>query len=93
MWFRLAAGKIIDQYRIDCTLATMYNVVERGGRPILMTHCVSQQGGCGGPSSLFMMICCLGMSLFLPSYTIKAQGEGHLWIHRKEHRLSILCPI
>eukprot|EP00850_Spirogloea_muscicola_P021770 SM000261S09969 [mRNA] locus=s261:117132:125139:+ [translate_table: standard] len=31
-------GKILDQYRIDCTLATMYNLIERGGRPILMTH-------------------------------------------------------
>ncbi|KAH7435895.1 hypothetical protein KP509_06G082900 [Ceratopteris richardii] len=32
------AGKILDQYRIDVTLATMYNIVERGGRPIIMTH-------------------------------------------------------
>eukprot|EP00246_Nothoceros_aenigmaticus_P011829 TRINITY_DN337_c0_g1_i5.p1 TRINITY_DN337_c0_g1~~TRINITY_DN337_c0_g1_i5.p1 ORF type:complete len:418 (-),score=75.20 TRINITY_DN337_c0_g1_i5:8-1261(-) len=31
-------GKIQDQYRIDVTLATLYNIVERGGRPILMTH-------------------------------------------------------
>ncbi|KAL2613693.1 hypothetical protein R1flu_025385 [Riccia fluitans] len=31
-------GKILDQYRIDVTLATMYNIVERGGRPIIMTH-------------------------------------------------------
>ncbi|GAQ84339.1 phosphoglycerate kinase [Klebsormidium nitens] len=31
-------GKILDQYRIDCTLATLYNIAERGGRPILMTH-------------------------------------------------------
>lgn len=31
-------GKILDQYRIDVTLATMYNIIERGGRPIIMTH-------------------------------------------------------
>eukprot|EP00897_Mesotaenium_endlicherianum_P004609 jgi/Mesen1/4176/ME000219S03305 len=31
-------GVILDQYRIDCTLATMYNIVERGGRLIVMTH-------------------------------------------------------
>ncbi|BBN17048.1 phosphoglycerate kinase [Marchantia polymorpha subsp. ruderalis] len=31
-------GKILDQYRVDVTLATMYNIVERGGRPIIMTH-------------------------------------------------------
>eukprot|EP01018_Ginkgo_biloba_P011367 Gb_25476 [translate_table: standard] len=31
-------GKILDQYRIDVTLPTMYNIVERGGRLIIMTH-------------------------------------------------------
>jgi len=31
-------GKILDQYRIDVTLATMYNIIERGGRLIIMTH-------------------------------------------------------
>ncbi len=31
-------GKVLDQYRIDVTLPTMYNIVERGGRPIIMTH-------------------------------------------------------
>jgi len=31
-------GKIRDPYRIDRTLGTLYNIVERGGRPILMTH-------------------------------------------------------
>lgn len=31
-------GKIRDPYRIDRTLGTMYNIVERGGRLILMTH-------------------------------------------------------
>ncbi len=31
-------GGIRDPYRIDCTLGTIYNIVERGGRPILMTH-------------------------------------------------------
>jgi phosphoglycerate kinase len=25
-------GKIMDQYRIEVTLATMYNIIERGGR-------------------------------------------------------------
>jgi len=32
------AGVIRDPYRIDRTLGTLYNIVERGGRPILMTH-------------------------------------------------------
>jgi phosphoglycerate kinase len=27
-----------DPYRIDRTFGTLYNIVERGGRPILMTH-------------------------------------------------------
>ena len=31
-------GEIKDPYRIDQTLGTLYNIVERGGRPILMTH-------------------------------------------------------
>jgi phosphoglycerate kinase len=31
-------GVIRDPYRIDRTLGTLYNIVERGGRPILMTH-------------------------------------------------------
>jgi len=31
-------GKIRDPYRIDRTFGTLYNIVERGGRPILMTH-------------------------------------------------------
>ena len=31
-------GIIRDPYRIDVTLGTLYNIVERGGRPILMTH-------------------------------------------------------
>lgn len=31
-------GIIRDPYRIDQTLGTLYNIVERGGRPILMTH-------------------------------------------------------
>ena len=28
-------GEIRDPYRIDATLGTLYNIVERGGRPIL----------------------------------------------------------
>ena len=31
-------GVIRDPYRIDRTLGTLYNIVERGGRPVLMTH-------------------------------------------------------
>ncbi len=31
-------GVIRDPYRIDATLGTLYNIVERGGRPILMSH-------------------------------------------------------
>jgi len=31
-------GDIRDPYRIDATLGTLYHIVERGGRPILMTH-------------------------------------------------------
>jgi len=31
-------GAIIDPYRIDATFGTLYNIVERGGRIILMTH-------------------------------------------------------
>ncbi|MCK5229337.1 MAG: phosphoglycerate kinase [Desulfobulbaceae bacterium] len=31
-------GVIIDPYRIDATLGTLYHIVERGGRPILMSH-------------------------------------------------------
>ena len=31
-------GKILDPYRIDATLGTLYNIAERGGRIILMTH-------------------------------------------------------
>jgi phosphoglycerate kinase len=32
------AGNIHDPYRIDQTLGTIFNIVERGGRPIIMTH-------------------------------------------------------
>jgi len=31
-------GAVRDPYRIDRTLGTLYSIVERGGRPILMTH-------------------------------------------------------
>lgn len=31
-------GEIRDPYRIDATMGTLYNIVERGGRIILMTH-------------------------------------------------------
>ncbi|MBU0988081.1 MAG: phosphoglycerate kinase [Proteobacteria bacterium] len=31
-------GKIHDPYRIDATIGTLYNIVERGGRLILMSH-------------------------------------------------------
>ncbi len=31
-------GEIRDPYRIDATLGTLYNIVERGGRLILMSH-------------------------------------------------------
>ncbi|MBI5025200.1 MAG: phosphoglycerate kinase [Nitrospirae bacterium] len=31
-------GVVRDPYRIDRSLGTLYNIVERGGRPILMTH-------------------------------------------------------
>ncbi len=31
-------GEIKDPFRIDQTFGTLYNIVERGGRPILMTH-------------------------------------------------------
>jgi phosphoglycerate kinase len=31
-------GEIKDPYRIDRTFGTLYSIVERGGRPILMTH-------------------------------------------------------
>lgn len=31
-------GVVRDPFRIDRTLGTLYNIVERGGRPILLTH-------------------------------------------------------
>lgn len=31
-------GEIRDPYRIDRTIGTLFNIVERGARPILMTH-------------------------------------------------------
>ncbi|MBN1571730.1 MAG: phosphoglycerate kinase [Deltaproteobacteria bacterium] len=31
-------GEITDPFRIDSTIGTLYNIVERGGRLILMTH-------------------------------------------------------
>ncbi len=31
-------GTIVDPYRIDATFGTLYNIVERGGRLIMMTH-------------------------------------------------------
>lgn len=31
-------GVIFDPYRIDATLGTLFHIVARGGRPILMTH-------------------------------------------------------
>jgi phosphoglycerate kinase len=32
------AGKIEDPFRIDSTLGTLFHIVSRGGRPVLMTH-------------------------------------------------------
>jgi phosphoglycerate kinase len=31
-------GALSDSFRVDATVSTLYNIVERGGRPILMTH-------------------------------------------------------
>src|SRR3989337_668205 len=31
-------GEIRHPYRIDRTIGTLFNIVERGGRPIMMTH-------------------------------------------------------
>lgn len=31
-------GEVRDPFRIDRTIGTLFNIVERGGRPILMTH-------------------------------------------------------
>ncbi|MGE5893624.1 MAG: phosphoglycerate kinase, partial [bacterium] len=31
-------GEIRDPFRIDRTIGTLFNIVERGGRPIMMTH-------------------------------------------------------
>jgi phosphoglycerate kinase len=31
-------GKIKDPYRIDVTIKTLYDIAQRGGKPILMTH-------------------------------------------------------
>lgn len=31
-------GRIKDPYRVDATFKTLYGIVEKGGRPILMTH-------------------------------------------------------
>lgn len=31
-------GRIVDPFRIDRTLGTLFDIVVRGGRPILMTH-------------------------------------------------------
>src|SRR5271169_2844939 len=31
-------GEIRDPYRIDRTIGTLFHIVERGGRPILLTH-------------------------------------------------------
>ncbi len=31
-------GEIRDPYRIDRTIGTLFNIVERGGRPVMMTH-------------------------------------------------------
>ena len=31
-------GVIKDPFRIDKSLGTLYNIIDRGGRPILMSH-------------------------------------------------------
>jgi phosphoglycerate kinase len=31
-------GRIQDPFRIDQTIGTIFNIVARGGRPIIMTH-------------------------------------------------------
>ena len=31
-------GKIKDPYRIDATLGTLFNIMAKGGKPVLMTH-------------------------------------------------------
>ncbi len=31
-------GVIKDPYRIECTFGTLFNIVSRGGKPVLMTH-------------------------------------------------------
>lgn len=31
-------GKIIDPYRIEATIGTLYHIASKGGKPVLMTH-------------------------------------------------------
>lgn len=40
-------GAIQDPYRIDQTIGTIFNIVERGGRPIIMTHIGRPKAGNG----------------------------------------------
>lgn len=41
-------GKVRDAHRIEQSLPTLYNIVERGGRPILMTHVNRPRDGKSG---------------------------------------------
>ena len=40
-----------DAFRVDATIATLYNIVERGGRPILMAHVGRPYDETSAPSS------------------------------------------
>jgi phosphoglycerate kinase len=78
-------GLVRDPYRIDRSLGTLYNIVERGGRPILMTHVGRPRDKrtgeirCGADTSVDAVVAYLEQKLhsrfFVPSFTCR-EGVG-----------------
>lgn len=77
-------GVIRDTYRIEQSLGTLYHVIEKGGRPILMSHIgrprdkASGRIACGPDTSVEPVVEFLEQKLhtdfFIPDFTITADN-------------------
>jgi len=82
-------GVVKDVHRIERTLPTLYNIVERGARPILMTHVNRPRGkdgvidvdevndGVGAVANVLRVK--LGVIFAAPTFKVRADGRGIDW--------------
>lgn len=80
-------GVVRDAYRIEQSLPTLYNIVERGGRPILITHVNRPRDGADGSITIDksrdgvdavvdVLRRMLGVTFAAPTFGTAGRGDG-----------------